>query len=486
MRRARSCLLLAAALAAPASARAQGLSVPVVGTSRSGAATADPAAVFHNPAMLGFARGAQLQAGLSLLGARIDYERTRRAAYQREEGLGFALPLPEDALDPAKTGRAAEVGATAIAPVPAVYGALPLGRPRLLGGLPASAGLGVGVPYAARVSYDPAGPQRFQLQQGTLAAVFVTPALAIEPRPGLAFGAGASWVLGLAELARVQDFAALDVLAGALADPPINQRNDFGPEAPSAVRELAVMARPFRLRRAVASAFTFNVGVAAEPAPALHLGLSYQHRVRLHHRGRFDLSMDDPFFTRDLASHGLLFRPLVRGRGSLSFVLPETLRAGARWRPSERLALQLAVELARWSRHRSLEVRLRSPDLAQPRLGVPDTIAVSIPRRFRDTIAARALVERRLGPALEAHALLGFATAAAPDETIDAASPDGHRVILGAGVAWALGGRASLLADLTLHRALARSVEASAHDLGNGRYRMSVLALGLHALWRLR
>ena len=63
----RASLPLAIALALPLSASAQALTAPNVGTGLSGAATADPAAVWWNPAAIGYLDRPNVLLGGSLL-----------------------------------------------------------------------------------------------------------------------------------------------------------------------------------------------------------------------------------------------------------------------------------------------------------------------------------------------------------------------------------------------------------------------------------
>jgi long-chain fatty acid transport protein len=91
---------------ASGAASAQALTSPNVGTGLSGAATADPAAVWWNPAMLGFLDRPTILIGGSLIAGDAQYTRERRATYQRADGLGFALPVSAQSVDASRTGVA--------------------------------------------------------------------------------------------------------------------------------------------------------------------------------------------------------------------------------------------------------------------------------------------------------------------------------------------------------------------------------------------
>ncbi|HEU4534979.1 MAG TPA: outer membrane protein transport protein, partial [Polyangiaceae bacterium] len=244
MRKGATTLALGLALARPDAALAQGLTAPNVGTSASSPTTLDPAATHWNPAALGFLEEPTGLGGLSLIVGDVRFRRERRATYQRQDSFDFALPIDPSSTDPAKTGRAPEARSTPIAPSGGLFLALPLPRQRLV------VGLGLYVPYAALVSFEPGGAQRWAVDEALVTATYVTPSLAWRPRDDLSVGVGVSFVRGLAELSRTQDFASVPELGRALAGPPVGQPNDFGANAPPGVRELDVMARRFVLQGA--------------------------------------------------------------------------------------------------------------------------------------------------------------------------------------------------------------------------------------------
>ncbi|MBC7173336.1 MAG: outer membrane protein transport protein, partial [Polyangiaceae bacterium] len=323
-------LPLLAALLAPSAALAQGLSTPTVGTGESTAATADPTAVYFNPAMTAFAEEPELFLGGTLVIGDIRYERDYRATYQRPDSFDFASPIDPSAVDQLKRGRQETVRSNPVAPAPSLFATIPLSD-RLVGGF------GTYSPYAAILDFPDDGAQRFQLTEAIIATVFVTPTLSYRIHDRFSIGAGASYVAGFAEISRTQDFAGLSEVGDALERPPISQQNDFGPNAPAEVRELDVMARPFVLRRAFSHSGTFHVGMAAEPLPGLRIGIVYQHSTRMRFKGDFELDMDDDFFTQDLRSQGLAYDPRVTGDATLRFNLPRILRFAGSWQMNEYL-----------------------------------------------------------------------------------------------------------------------------------------------------
>lgn len=458
-------------------ARAQALSAPGVGTSASGPATIDPATVFWNPAGLGFIdRTTALVSGGLILGD-VRYRRERRGVYQREDSLDFKQPISPSSIDASKTGTAPDAHATPFAPVGSFFGAMPLSD-RM------TAGLGVYAPYAALLDFGQGGAQRWALESATIAALYVTPAVAYRVADNLSIGAGVSYVFGFAQLNKTQDFAGINDVGTALARPPISQANDFGPNATTGVRELSTMARPIKLKNMISHSFTFNAGVSYRPVPTVLLGLAYQHSTPMHFNGKFSLDMNADFFTRDLASQGLAYKPVVEGDATLSFTLPRSLLAGVSVDATDHLRLTLNAVYTWWSQVQSFEVAARSPDLAQPKLGLPDNTGISLPRNWKNTIALEGTVRARATDDLALWFTGGYHSSATPDSTIDVASPDGDRIVGAIGAGYELSERWSILGDFKMQRILPRTVTASINDLGNGTYNLALYSLMGHLLAR--
>ena len=470
----KSSLSFVAASLFSATALGQGLSTPIVGTGRSSAATADPSAVYYNPAMMPFIGPSRLLIGGLVVVGDITYERDYRAVYQNEASLDFALPVAATAIDETKRGAQARVRSNPIAAAPGGFVNVRLGDSDF------SAGLGLYSPYAAVIDFPSDGPQRFQLQEAFIATANVTPSVAWRPHRSISVGAGLSYVLGFAELSRTQDFASLADLGAALER--LDQTNDFGPDAPPGVRELDVMARPIVLRQMWAHAVTFNVGVAVELTSGLRLGATYQHGAPMRFRGDFELDMDDDFFTQDLVDQGLAYPRRVEGDATLRIPLPAVLRLGARWQFTPSFAIGLDVAYSLWSAVDAFEVVVRSPDLAQPELGLTDASEIRLERDWRNTVGVDLFGDIRIAESVLLYARAGFRQSAVPDSTIDVASPDGDRIVGIVGADLSLGGATRLLGEIGVQTTLSRTVRGSDLDLGNGEYRLTLVHGGLSLL----
>jgi long-chain fatty acid transport protein len=460
----------------PVEARASGLDVPQIGTTFSSPVTNDAAALFWNPGMLGYARTGEVMLNVGLVGGEIGYQRDRFGAYQYGDSLQFAEPIDPMYIDPSKTGAFPRVSSPVISPTAGVFVSAPVIQDRL------TLGFGAYVPYAAPLKFPADGAQRFALQQAFIAVSQVSAGLGVQAHKRVSLGASVSYVLGVAQLSRVQDFAAVDVFAQALGNPPINQPNDFGADAPWTVRELDVLARPFALTDAMSHGVAFNVGIATNPIDPLWIGLTYDHGSRLNFNGDFQLDMNDEFFTQDLAGQGLAFPPLVTGRAKLKFRLPKRIMLGLAYDISKRLRVDGNFAYVFWSDVDAFEITLDSPALEQPELGLPRVTTVALRRDWKGTVHAelslRATVDKRERVRLSG--TLGYHSGASPNSTIDVASPDGHRLLGAVGVAVQINKRVAFMADAEVQGILPRTVVSSDYDLGNGTYNLVLALTQLH------
>lgn len=461
-----SAAVLCLTLGTPLQANGSGLAPPWIGHVFSGPATADAAATYWNPAMLAGVRTPRLESNLELVVPYISYTRERLGVYQREDGLKFSLPLEENDLDRRKTGVTQSVGpSNVVIPAGSIFGAIPLHERVTLG-------LGVFGLAGAIIKFPDTGPARWQLQEASVLGMAVTAGVGVKVNDWFKVGATVYYVGGRMGLRKVADLAGTDLLGKALSNPPINQPNAFGQSAPTAVRELSVLSRPFTLKDATANVATFALGVAFEPSKDFTLGLSYLHRVPLKLKGEFYLDMNDDFFTKDLSSQGLKYPAMVHGDAYVEFPLPFSMKLGAAWQVHPRLRLQGLFEYFHNSDINEFLITLKSPDLAQPTLKVSDVVKLREPRRWNNTIStlltgifkATANIDLGLG--------LGYQSSASPDETLDLASPDGDRLVLQLAGRLTFG-RWDLTAALHVHHFLERHVTTSDFDKANGTYSMN-------------
>jgi long-chain fatty acid transport protein len=456
-------------------ADASGLSLPLTGRVGSSVVGRGASSTWHNPGWLPFLGATTVEASGGLVLGRASYERERRGVYQFEDSFAFQLPVSPFDIDPSKRGFDDAVTATPFAPLGSFFVAGAAGR--------MGWGFGVFAPWGAVLDLPDDGPQRWALQEASILAVHLTPAVAVRVTDRLGVGVGASLVVGHAGLRRVQDFAELQELGEALARPPISQANAFGPDAPVAVRELEVLSRPISFTDGVAVRGTFHAGISAELTERVRAGLVWQHGVDMQWSGDVALDMDDDFFVRDLVSEGLAWEPRVRGRGTLGVRLPSALRGGLAVAVGDGWAVEPHLSWVRWSSVEAFDVRVEADGLAMPALGLPPTQQLRIERQWNDTVEAMVL-GRRTFEAGEVVFGGGYHSPASPDRWMDIAAVDGHRVVLQAGgfrqhgPSWRYGG------SFELQAVMPRRVVGSLHDRGNGRYGLVLAGLTFDVAWR--
>jgi long-chain fatty acid transport protein len=464
--------------AAPTAARASGFDAPLIGSGQSGPVTDDAAATWWNPGRLGTLRQPELQVGAGLVFGAIGYQRDLRGQYQFADNLDFQTPVDPADIDPMKFGPQQKVRANPVGPAFDLYAAIPAIPDRLV------FGVGVGIPYVALLGFPKGGPQRFAGQSIFLAAPHTTLALAVRAHRVISIGAGVSYVLGTLSLSKIQDFGAVDLFGDSLARPPIGQANDFGANAPPQVRELDVLARPIDIKQAIAHGISFNAGIALQPTDKLSLGLVYHHGANLTFHGKFRLDMNDEFFTQDLAAQGLQYKPIVAGKATVRLRLPKRITLGAGYVISKRFSLDGFVSYVFYQDFDRIRIRLSSPDLAQPGLGLGPNNDQNLIRNWKGTVNTEVNGRIEATQKLRVSLTLGYNSPASPDSTLDVFSPDGHRLIVGAGIRHRFTPRFALLADLKTQFIVPRTNTESDYDLGNGRYSMFIGAAMLHGQFR--
>jgi long-chain fatty acid transport protein len=396
-------------------------------------------------------------------------------AYQYSDNFDFAEPIDPADIDASKSGLDQAIRSNAIGPNVGLFFASPVVKDRF------AMGGGIYIPYAAVVNAPHDGPQRWAARNVLLASAHATLSAAVKLHDVISIGGGVSYVLSGLSLTKVQDFAGVDTFGDSLGRDPINQDNDFGSDAPSTVRELDVLARDTEIDLSAAHSVSFNAGVALRPIDRLDLALVYQHGARARFNGRFRLDMNDDFFTQDLAAQGLQYPPLVEGDAEITIRLPKRITLGVGIDVHERVRLEATGQYVLYRSFDEVDILLRSPDLAQPELGLGPEVRQPLRRDWTDVGIAELTTKIRATDKLGFTVLAGYHSPASPDSTVDMASPDGHRLIYGVGLGYAVSEKTSLLVDFEGHSLIPRRVTTSDYDLGNGTYRLFIAHIGITA-----
>lgn len=177
---------------------------------------------------------------------------------------------------------------------------------------------------------------------------------------------------------------------------------------------------------------SFGAGAMIEAVPdTLWLAGSYQAQP-----GLGTIELDGKFS----------FSPVMGPEGEATDVtmheaMPDVIRLGARYRPSQVVELRLAGDLTRWSVLQTQCIGLvdRPCTVLPDGSAAPDSGVVTNRRLFwDDTFGVRGGGSYWLKPSVELFAGMGFETAAAPDETMDPVLADANNL------SFALGARLQL------------------------------------------
>jgi long-chain fatty acid transport protein len=223
---------------------------------------------------------------------------------------------------------------------------------------------------------------------------------------------------------------------------------------------------------------SFNVGLAFVPHPDWTVGLTYQHGADLVFEGDAALDMNHDFFTTDLAFKGLAYPAIVKGKAFIEFPFPASLRLGVGWQVSEAAALEVMASWVRWSVLKALNVTIESQDLAQPELGLGPVTKISLPRDALDTVEVEAVFGYQLDTDVRLGLRAGYHSPFSPDDTLDMASVDGHRVLGAVMADYKVSDAITLSGHVAFQFMLPREVVSSRHDRANGTYDLFILNAG--------
>ena len=160
--------------------------------------------------------------------------------------------------------------------------------------------------------------------------------------------------------------------------------------------------------------------------------------------------------------------------------MPKRITLGLGYDIGQRWRVDGFVQYVRYSELDAFRVTTTSPDLAQPKFGIGETLKVNLPRNWKDTIWVEANARWRASERVLLSATLGYQSPASPTRTIDTASPDGHRIIGAIGGMIDVSERIALLGDARFQGIAPRRATDSDFDLGNGTYKLFIATIAGH------
>jgi long-chain fatty acid transport protein len=386
-------------LASPREAAASAFAAARFGGEHGNVTTTNPTALYFNPAGIAFSDGIHVYVDGTLAIRNMSWEHPFPP--QGEE------PDPPDA-------QGANVGTATLSNV---FGGPMLGATMKVGSL--AFGLSLSVPFAGRVHWDKEsafvnspyplaadGEQRWHGIDGALTFMYLTAGAAYRIGP-LAIGATGNLVLS--SISQLQ------------------AKNPIGDGIPNTAREGRAQLDVSGTQG------SFALGAMFEAIKdRLWLGASYQAQPGL---GPMTLS-------------GSLV--ITYGTGTLPTdvefhqALPDIIRLGARFRPTNVIELRLSGDRTRWSVMQTQCIGQVGHTCAVNADGagasdLPGGTIQNIRRNWRDTYAIRGGASFWIVPKVEVFGGVGFETAAIPDETLDPMLPDADTI------APALGARVEII-----------------------------------------
>ncbi len=368
----------------PRAAHASGFATARFGGEHGSVVTTNPTALYYNPGGIGFSEGTSVFVDGTLAIRNASWNHTR---------------APTDSED----SPGAEGANAGHARLSNVFGAPALGATMRLGDL--AIGVGLFVPFGGKATWGTndkfansdfplaaAGVQRWHAIEGSLSFIYTTVGVAYRLGP-ISLGVSGNLILSSVSFHQA--------------------KNPTGGGDPDTARE-------GRAKLDVSGVTgSFGVGLMWEAVERrLWLGASYQSQP-----GFGPLKLNG---TLDISS------PTTNQHDEVTFTqgLPDIMRAGMRWKPTDDLELRVAADYTRWSFNRTQCVALKDyacavyPDGSDASGGT-----FSNKRRYwQDTYGAHLGISHWITREIEIFAGLGYETAATPDATLEPGLADADNI----------------------------------------------------------
>jgi long-chain fatty acid transport protein len=427
-------LLLVSLLARDAAAT--GFMVARFGGEQGTPVSANPTAIYFNPAGIARSRGTRVYVEGFFVYRSLSFDRD-------PAGIDHPNMTPGTPDVTANSGKAS-LGNILASPFVGVTSDLGVDKLGL--------GLGFYVPFGGTASWPKVdkwkgnamypgaqdGPQRWQDIEGEIKSTYVTAAAAYQLPANLSVGLGVNLVMS-----NVNDLRAANA----------DGRDDLVGEGGSVLEGRALLD----VTHTTAS---LGVGLQWQPIEALTVGLSYQSQ---------------PGFG-EMKYKGTLRKQLGPGNTTMSDVevrqqLPDIIRLGAAWRAASKVELRLWGSFERWSVFKDqciLDDKAATKSCAFNADGTGGQgVLNNIPRHWKNAMEVRASGSYFLSPSVELQLGAGFDGDAVPDTTMDSSLPDFNNVSVAAGAVFGLmNNKLHLTAGYFAVIALAKTIDPRARTTG--------------------
>ncbi len=292
--------------------------------------------------------------------------------------------------------------------------------------------VGIYVPTAPYLAYDPEGPQRYQLQDSLIWQGYAGPSVAQRITPWLTIGAGLQYTF-----LRVEERLASTVCLA--SDPDDCADPDYNLETPSNDLDLTVKnVDPFQL--------SWNAGVIVRPIPQLEIGASVQPPIDYSAPGSLTAKFDEEFNLAGQIDGTEFTDPDT----TLRVHLPLIVRAGVQVTPIPAVRIELDGTYTQWSRMSEFlitDVNMTVPHaegslILQEDIQITDDIVFKT--GFQDAMSVRLGGDWRLNDWAQVRAGGHFETSAVPQATVGVNLPDATKFGFGAGATFTLAKRVAL------------------------------------------
>ncbi len=298
-------------------------------------------------------------------------------------------------------------------------------------------GLGVYTPFSDFSSYPTAGPLRFQEQSQSFATLEEVLAGAWQIERHIAIGAGflvnETWM----------DYAYANDLAPAGGSATVSQPNALCGGAPcgyeNPLAEQQVHLRGFD------HGFGFVVGLIVRPVDRVWLGASYTN-----HKAGGDVALADDTRAEVTPAPGqgaICGGGPCFGRDRVLMLLPEMVQAGLRVQVFPSLEIEASWRFVHWGARTALDVSLQSGSLG--RAGVPPEFLLD--RGLQNSNLIEVSTRHVLSPTLRLSPSLAFETSAIAADAVNAAALDAPKLSAALTVEWKAWHKASTTLVIGAH-----------------------------------
>jgi long-chain fatty acid transport protein len=292
--------------------------------------------------------------------------------------------------------------------------------------------LGLYVPTAPYLDYDPDGPQRYQLQDSLIWQVYAGPSVAQKITPWLTIGAGLQYTF-----LRVEQRMAATICT--LPEPEDCADPDKNLEDPANDLDLEVKNwDPFQL--------SWNAGFIVTPVEWLQIGAAVQPPISYTAPGSLKASFDEDFA---LASQ-LASLEATDADTTLKVTVPLIVRAGVQVLPVEGVRVELDGTFAQWSTMDQFLITDMNMVLEGAEGGFLDGQTIEVkddivfPTGFQDAYSVRLGGDWQINEWAQVRLGGHYETSALPDATVSVLLPDGPKFGVGAGGTFTIAKRVAL------------------------------------------